>query len=96
MLIISLILNYLHLKIYCRNYTSNRSEKKLLLSSLTAASITLYFKTFYLVIMNFVMMKLKTKNRKKCAQKIIAAQEARAQANRVAVQSPTTDLLTPC
>jgi hypothetical protein len=46
-----------HIKIYCLNFTSNRS-KKLISSALTAASITLHFKIFYLV-----MMKLNTKKK---------------------------------
>jgi hypothetical protein len=58
-LIISLIFNYFLilpflLKMYCINFTSNRSQKKLLSSLVRAASITLYFKTFYLVIMKLL------------------------------------------
>jgi hypothetical protein len=52
-----LILPFL-IKIYCLNFTSNRSEKKLSSSSLTAASITLHFKTFYLVIMKLMFCKI--------------------------------------
>jgi hypothetical protein len=46
-------------KQFCISVDYNRSEKKTILtSSLTAASITLHFKTFYLVIIKLMLCKI--------------------------------------